>query len=97
MSAVMEKEIFRLRRLLRDTIEQRDTLAKFVERGIEQAFDGMAWDGADIQETAEGLGLLIRETYDPERHNPELGCIMEPGDTLCSPVLWLKHAMNGKA
>ncbi|WP_227369863.1 hypothetical protein [Halomonas sp. M20] len=95
MSGVMEKEIFRLRRLLKDTLDQRNALAKFAQEAFDSCFDGLDWDGAAIQEHGEKLGLLVPEAFDPKVHNSELGAICEPGDTVYFQVRWLKLAAGG--
>lgn len=36
----------------------------------ESAFSGGDLDGADVQQRAAELGLIIEEPFDPERHDP---------------------------
>lgn len=59
------------------------------------AWDGGTLEGGDIQDKAESLGLLVKETYDPAKLG-EPGAMfgfvdIEPGDDWFVFCDWLKE------
>lgn len=68
------------------TVEQKpliERLKSFARRCVEDSFEGYGFDGGDVQDLAEELGLIVpvRGGYDPEKHG-ESDCA-EPGDPWC--------------
>lgn len=58
-------------------------LAEFVRWAIERGcWEGCEVDGADIQDKAVELGILMETKYDPEFHNPPEWVDIEPGAVL---------------
>jgi hypothetical protein len=56
-------------------------LAKFFRAGMATTWEACDWDGADIQDTAESLGLVVKAAYDPATHGDHgLDEGLEPGD-----------------
>lgn len=55
-------------------------LAAFSQWIINETFRGSEPDGGQIQEQAVECGLLVKTTYDPERHG-ESEFDTQPGDT----------------
>ena len=60
-------------------------LVQFARKIIQEyCWGNITWhgaepDGGDMQDTAEKLGLIVREVYDPEKHG-DAGGECEPGD-----------------
>ena len=70
-------------------------LVDFLSEGLEAAWDGCDWEGSDIQDKAEELGLIKSEPYDPKKHG-EITCLPVERDTvtfytICEEVLQLKE------
>ncbi len=59
-----------------DTLEKR--LALFLQSALDCSWHGGEFDGADIQDRAEALGLIRAAKYDPAEHGPSEDA--EPGD-----------------
>lgn len=47
-------------------MEENERLKKFAAKGFACAFDGMDWDGADLQDTGVELGLLELRPVNPD-------------------------------
>lgn len=60
-------------------IERLRQFAEFVIR--ESCWRGCDLDGGSVQDKAEALGLLRKESYSQERHGEAEGCF-EPGDDI---------------
>lgn len=57
-----------LNRKLTDAQEREKRLRSFFHEGMSAAFNGCGWDGPEIQDRAEELGLAYWDKYDPEKH-----------------------------
>lgn len=74
-------------------------LVDFLSEGLEAAWEGADWEGYEIQEKAEELGLIKCEPYDPEKHNQYGSFEGEIGDdfyTIRDEVLRLQEAQIDK-
>lgn len=53
-------------------------LAEFLKSALDCSWEGSHFDGADIQDTAQKLGLIVAEKYDPAVHGKSAEAM--PGD-----------------
>ena len=85
----------RLEQLARD--DERRRLATFVCWALRTAFKGSDLEGAEIQERAQQLGLIVEAEggYDPERHGDD--DFAQPGDPYYELADWIKGLDRGKA
>lgn len=65
---------------LTQDIEGKQNLFHFAKEVIQVAFDGGSLDGGEIQEMAVKHGLLVEESYDPEKHGEDRLGEFEEGD-----------------
>jgi hypothetical protein len=76
------------------TDEQTAAMAKFIAWALlEGPFDGCYLGGADIQEQAAALGLIVATTYDPKKHGPNDYDIKAGADWYVYAP-WLTRAIN---
>lgn len=68
--------------MTRPTKEQIEAMRTFILDGLQHVWDGCDWDGADIQDRAKDLGLIVEVPggYNPEVHG-ESEFDADPGDT----------------
>lgn len=81
------KEFIRLTRevvALRVKLEDFAKLEQFFREVMGVTFQGCDWDGDELQDKAEALGLAHYEPYDPAKHDSH-GCDIDLGE----PVLVL--------
>jgi hypothetical protein len=76
------------------TDEQTAAMAKFIAWALlEGPFDGCDLGGADIQEQAAALGLIVATTYDPKTHGPN-DYDIKAGDYWYEYAPWLTQAIR---
>lgn len=93
-------DIEALARLERDNAElkaERDqlaTLLPFIDSCIECCFEGLSYDGGDIQDHLTELGALVIEPYDSSKHTYEGWADLEDGDDFYLVAPWLKKQLD---
>lgn len=78
------------------TQRQQTRLRQFAREMIRASGDGYDVDGGDIQDLAEGLGLIKRVSFNPRRHN-DGGLGLERGDDFFEFADFLKYGNRLKS